>query len=333
MRDRVRRASAALLAPLLSIAASAACSQAADPFPGVKADRPLRVVVTSAAGSGVDMTTRAVTDRLSARLGRSIVVDNRAGANGVIGVNVVAGAAADGTTLLSTSNSFVINGVLKRFAYDIRQRFVPVAQLSTQYYLALVPASLPANTFKELIDYARQNPGKLTFGSAGTGSVGHLGMEIIKAKTGIDVVHVPYKGAALAGLDLAAGRIQLVFSNIAGMQMVKAGKAKVVGVMTPKRMSTFPDVPTVAESGIPGFELSNTFSWYALGKTPSVTLAGLNREVLGVLALPEIREIYAVTASEVAAQYKLGELHTMFLGEFDKWDAAVKAANIAPGSL
>ncbi|HEV7799622.1 MAG TPA: tripartite tricarboxylate transporter substrate-binding protein, partial [Burkholderiales bacterium] len=261
-------------------------------------------------------------------LGRPVVVDNRAGANGVIGVNIAAESAADGTTLLSTSNSFVINGVLKRFPYDIRKTFVPIAQVSSQQYLMLSPISLPVNTFAELVDYSRKNPGRISFGSAGIGSVGHLGMEIIKTKTKIDVTHVPYKSNALAGLDLAAGRIQLLFSNIAGTQMVRTGKAKVIAVTTRKRMPGYPNTPTVAESGIPGFELSNTYTLYTLSKAPQSVIAALNREILQILGSPDLKERFAADSSEVAPPYTSDELHKMFLAEFSKWDAVVKAANM-----
>jgi tripartite-type tricarboxylate transporter receptor subunit TctC len=298
-------------------------------YPRASADKPLRVIVTSGGGSGLDQVTRPITEKLSQRLARAIVVDNRAGANGVIGASVAAESAADGMTLLSTSNSFIINGALKRFAFDIRKTFVPIAQMSVQHYLVLSPVSLPVNTFSELLEYARKNPGKINFGSAGAASVGHLGMEMIKAKTRIDVTHVPYKGNALAGLDLAAGRIQLLFSNIAGVQMVRSGKAKLIAVMTPKRMPAYPHVPTVAESGIPGFELSNTYTLYTLSKTPLSIVTALNREIIQILASPELKERYAADASEVSPPYALDELNKMFSAEFDKWDAVVKAANVA----
>ncbi len=296
-------------------------------------DKPIRLILTTGAGSGIDNITRPVMEKLSLRLRRPVVVDNRAGANGVIGANIAADAAPDGTMLMSTSNSFVINGVLKRFPYDIRKTFVPVAQLSAQYYLVLSPVSVPVNTLTELIDYAKKNPGKISFGSAGTGSVGHLGMEMIKAKTKIDVTHVPYKGNALASLDLAAGRIQLLFSNIAGVQMVRAGKAKLIAVMTPRRMPAYPNVPTVAESGIPGFELSNTYSLYALAKTPASVVAALNREMIQILAAPDIKERYAADSSEVAPPYTPEELRKRFVSEFERWDAVVKAANITATAL
>jgi len=296
-------------------------------------DKPIRIVVTTVAGGGIDMITRPITDKLSQRIGRPILVDNRSGANGVIGTTIVAEAVADGTSFLSTGNSFVINGVLKIIPYDIRQAFVPVAQMSTQDFMVFSHPSLPVSTFKEMLDYARKNPGKLNFGSSGTGSVGHLGMEIIKAKTGVEIVHIPYKGNAQASIDLAAGRIQLFFSNIAGVQMVRAGKAKVIGVMTPNRMPAYPDIPTVAESGVPGFELSNTYSIYALIKTPPQIVSALNREIIQILKSADIRERYAVDSSEAAPPYTPEELRKRFFSEFDKWESIVRIANIKAESL
>ncbi len=321
------------LAVLASVLSFQAFPQNTSLSSGGLQDKPIRIVVTTVAGGGIDLITRPITDKLSQRTGRPVLVDNRSGANGVIGTSIVAEAAADGTTLLSTGNSFVINGVLKSIPYDIRQAFVPVAQMSNQDFMVFSHPSLPVSTFKEMLDYARTNPGKLNFGSSGTGSVGHLGMEIIKAKTGVEIVHIPYKGNAQASLDLAAGRIQLFFSNIAGVQMVRAGKAKVIGVMTPKRMPAYPDIPSVAESGIPGFELSNTYSIYALSKTQPQIVSTLNREIIQILKSPEIKERYAVDSSEVALPYTPEELRKRFFSEFDKWESIVRIANIKTESL
>lgn len=320
---------AALIAVLLvSLASSRAIAQGASGFPPGYPDRPLRVIVTTVAGGGIDIITRPVMERLSQRLGKPILVENRSGANGLIGTNFVADAAADGTTLLSTGDSLVMNGVLKRFPYDVRQVFAPLAQLSVQDYLVFSHPALPVSNFRELLDYARRNPGKLNFGSAGTGSVGHLGLELIKSRTGVSIVHIPYKGNAPAALDLAAGQIQLLFSNIAGVQMVRSGKARVIGVMTPKRMPAYPDIPTVAESGVPGFELRNTYCLYVLAKTSPQTVSALNREILQILTAPEIRERYAVDSSEVAPPHSPDELRRLLNAEFEKWDAIAKIANI-----
>jgi tripartite-type tricarboxylate transporter receptor subunit TctC len=234
---------------------------------------------------------------------------------------------------MSTSNSFIINGVLKRFAFDVRRTFAPVVQVSSQYYLLLCPVSLPVSTFAELVEHARRNPGKVSFGSAGIGSVGHLGMEIIRAKTRIDLTHVPYKSNALAGLDLAAGRIQLLFSNIAGAQMARSGKAKLIAVTSPRRLPAHPNVATIAESGIPGFELSNTYTIYASGKAPASAVAALNRELAQILAAPELKERFAADMSEVSPPHTPAELRKLFNAEFEKWDGVVKAAKLDSAAL
>ena len=324
---RIVLAAAALLA---SIGAGA---QPANIFPKISADRPLRVIVTTAPGSGIDQVTRPIAEALSQRIARPVVVDNRAGGNGVIGAQVAAAAGDDGMTLMSTSNSFVVNGVLKRFAFDVRRTFAPVVQVSSQYYLLLCPVSLPVSTFGDVVEYARKNPGRVSFGSGGIGSVGHLGMELVRTKTRMDLTHVPYKSNALAGLDLAAGRIQLLFSNIAGAQMARSGKAKIVAVTSPKRMAAYPNVATLAESGIPGYELSNTYTIYTSARAPAPAVAALNRELVAILSSPELKERFAADMSEVSPPYKPAELQKLFAAEFDKWDAVVKAAKLDAAAL
>ena len=193
--------------------------------------------------------------------------------------------------------------------------------------------SLPVNNFNELLTYARTNPGKLSLGSPGIASLGHLGLELIKSKVGVNIVHVPYKGNAQASIDLASGRIQLMFGNIAGVQMVRAGKARLIGVMSPDRLPEHPDMPTVNESGVPGFELKNTYSLYMLAKTPASIVSAFNREILQILTDPEIKEKYAVDSSRVAPPFKPDELRKIMASELEKWEAVAKTANIKADSL
>ncbi len=266
----------------------------------VSTEKPIRVVLTTAPSGGLDMITRPVMEKLSQRIGRAIYLDNRPGASGLIAANhFIARAEEDGSTIFSATDSFILNGALKRFPFDIRRVVVPVAQLSVQDYLAFAPPNMPITTFKDLLNYAMKNPGKVNMGSAGTGSTSHLALEIIKSKTGVDIVHVPYKAMSQASFDLAANRIQLLISNIAGIQLVKAGKAKIIGVMTSRRMSEFPDMPTLIESGVPDFTLSNTYGVYMSIKTQSQTVNFLNAEIIRVLASPDIKEKYAAIGSDV----------------------------------
>ena len=290
--------------------------------------RPIRVIIAVAPGGGVTIVTRLVMDKLSQRLGTAVIVENQAGGNETIAARLVAEAPADGYTLLSTSNAFVINGVLKTVPFDPRQTFASVARMTTQYYMAFTHTAVPANTFRDLITYARDNPGKLNFGSSGNGSVPHLGYEIIKSTLGLDIVHVPYKGNGPANVDLVGGRIQLLFGSLSVNQLVKSGQVKLLAVMSPSRLPQFPDVPTVAESGLPGYELSNTYTIYASIKTPPDILAALNREIAQIVNSPEMKKTFAANSSEASPPSTIDELRKLFLAEYDKWDKVVKTANI-----
>ena len=290
--------------------------------------KPIRVIITSALGGGLNVVTRLVLDRLSVKLGTAFIADVQSGGNGVIAARLAADAAADGYMLMSSSNAFVINGVLKAVPFDIRQTFAPVARMTTQYYLGFAHASVPVNSFRELVIYMKNNPGKLNFGSSGNGSVPHLGMEIIKGTLGVDVMHIPYKGNGPANVDLVAGRIQLLFGSLSVNQLVKTGQVKMIAVMSPSRLPQYPDVATVAESGLPGFDLSNTYTIYAPIKTSPAIVAGLNREIAQIVNAPDVKEKFAADSSEAAPPYTPEELRKLFFAEFDKWDKVVKSANI-----
>ena len=297
-------------------------------------EKPIRVVLTTAPSGGLDLITRPVMEKLSQRIGRAIYLDNRPGASGLIAANhFIARAEEEGSTIFSATDSFILNGALKRFPFDIRKVVVPVAQLSVQDYIAFAPPNMPVTTFKDLLDYARKNPGKVNLGSAGTGTTSHLALEIIKSKTGVDIVHVPYKATSQASFDLAANRIQLLISNIAGIQLAKAGKAKMIGVMTSRRMPEFPDVPTLIESGVPDFTLSNTYGVYMAVKTSPQTVNSLNAEIIRVLASPDIKEKYTAMGSDVAPPLTPAELRKVFFGEVERWEAAAKLANVKPEDL
>ncbi len=315
-------------AGLTCIAGSAQAQSKVSIGPNAYPTKPVRVVISSALGGGLNVVTRLVLDRLSVRLGTAFIADVQSGGTGVIAARLVADAPPDGYTLLSSSNSFVINGVLKAVPFDIRQTFAPVARMTTQYYLGFAHSSVPANSFRELVTYIKNNPGKLNFGSSGNGSVPHLGMEIIKSTLGVDVVHIPYKGNGPANVDLVAGRIQLLFGSLSVNQLVKTGHVKLIAVMSTSRLPQYPDTATVAESGLPGYELSNTYSLYAPIKTSSAIIAGLNKEIAQIVNAPDVKEKFAADSSEASPPYTPEELRKLFLAEFDKWDKVVKSANI-----
>ena len=295
--------------------------------------KPIRVLVSVAAGGGLDMVSRAVPDKLGERLGRAVIVDNQAGGNGAIAAGLLADATPDGYTLLSTSNSMVLNGVFNRLQFDIRKAYVPVARQSSQYYLAYAPASSKAVSVRDLIAMAKANPGKLNFGSSGVGSVIHLGMELFQTAADVKMVHIPYKGNGPANIDLAAGRLDLLLGSISGIPLVRAGKAKILGTTSPKRLEDFPDVPTFAESGVPDFELGNTYTLYAPIKTPAPVVAFLNGQVAALLANPEVKARLATDNAQAAPPIPPEQLRVEFLKEFERWEGVVKAAGITADQL
>jgi tripartite-type tricarboxylate transporter receptor subunit TctC len=290
--------------------------------------KPIRVMTTVAAGGGLDIITRGVSAKVGENLAFPVVVDNVSGANGVIAVNTAINAPPDGHTILSGGGSMPINTVFRKFEADIRTALAPVAQMSSQPYMVFIPASSPINSFKELIANARANPGKLTYGSSGVGSVIHMGMELIEYNAQVDMVHVPYKGNGQANIDLAAGRLNILMGSISGLQLVRAGKAKMLAVTTPQRMPEYPDMPTIAESGLPGYELSNTYTLYAPGRTPAVILNALNREVSQALNDPDLRKKMLADASTPAPPRLPAELRKILNSEIERWEAVVKKANI-----
>jgi tripartite-type tricarboxylate transporter receptor subunit TctC len=257
------------------MAPSAAGAQA-QKFP----QRPVRLVVAVPPGNGADTVARAIAQRLSDRWGRSVIVDNRSGAGGAIAMDLVARAAADGHTLLFASIGLVTTAtLLKKVDYDTLQAYTPIAQMTVQPYLLAVNPALPFASVKDIIVYARNNPGALNYASSGTGSGSHLGMERLKRMAGVDIVHVPYKGSAQAVTELASGQVQLLFANaVTAMPFVRSGRFRLVAVASAGKSRAFPDLPTVAEGGLAGFELSTSYSLFGPDKMPAVLAAAINRE-------------------------------------------------------
>ena len=322
------------LSALLCLAFTGAAQAQQNPaVPAGYPAKPIRVVVTSAAGGGLEIVTRAVMERVGQRLGKPVVIDVQAGGTGVIGTQIVAASPADGYTVLGTGDSLIINGVLKKLPFDVRQVLAPVQRTTIQYYMFFVHASVPASNVRELLAYAKANPGKLNFASSGTGGAAHLGMELIKHGAGIDIIHVPYKGNGPAMTDFAAGRIQIVFGGLSTMHLVKSGQARLIGALSPKRLEQFPDTPTVAESGLPGYELSNTYAVYAPIKTAAAIVALLNREIGQVVNSQELKQRFSADFIEGAPPQSSEELRRMMSAEYEKWENVVKMANIKVEAL
>lgn len=322
----------AILASLLCTFASAQtyAQQKKPLLPDGYPARPIRVIVSTAPGGGLDIITRAVGTKFGERTGANIVVDNQGGASGGIAINTVASAAPDGYTLLSAGGTLLINAVFGRFERDVRTALVPLVRMSTSHYFLIVPSAFPANTFKEFLAHARANPGKLNYGSNGVGSVIHLGLELIELGANLDMIHVPYKGNAQVYLDLVAGRLNVALASVSGIQSVRAGKAKILATTRPQRVPEFPDVPTIAESGIPGYDVANTYMLYAHAQMPATILNALNRELVQVIAAPDIKEKMAADGAVPAPPLTPAELKTAYVADYAKWEGVIRKAGVKP---
>ena len=292
----------------------------------------MRVVVPVPPGGAIDAVARLVLQKVPDALGQSIVIDNRGGANGIIGSEIVARAAPDGYTLLITSASHTINpSVYRKLPYDTLRDFAPVTRICTSGGQVLVAhPSLPAHTVAELIDYARAHPGKVTYGTPGVGNPQHLTGEMFNAMAGVRLIHVPYKGAGPALNDLLGGQIQLMFLSTANaIPLLKSGRLIALGATAPQRVPQLPDVPTLDEAGLKGFDVTGWFGLYAPARTPQPIVARLNEAVRAALASPGMHERMAALAL-----YPEGSSPQAF-GEFLRQDIAkyahvAKAAGIEP---
>ena len=263
--------------------------------------KPIRLVVPFAPGGSTDIFARLVGERLSNSHGQPVVIDTRAGAGGNIGAEAVARSAPDGYTLLmATTGVMAINNALyKNMTYDAAKDLEPVVYIASISNVVIVPADLPAHSIGELIALAKQAPGKLSFASSGAGSSTHMSAELFKSMTGIDVLHVPYKGSGQALPDLISGRVSMMFENAPGaVSHIKAGKVRALAVTGLKRAAALPGVPTVAESGVPGYE---SLSWSGLAApagTPRDIVQRVNKETVAILATPDMRAKLADQGAE-----------------------------------
>jgi tripartite-type tricarboxylate transporter receptor subunit TctC len=271
---------------LLALVAGAAFAQ---PYPS----KPIHFVVPYPAGGPLDAVARLLGQKVSESVKQPVVVENKAGAGGNIGADYVAKAAPDGyTILMGAVATHAINPTLyASIPYDPVRDFIPVTQVASTPNVLVVNPSIPASSVKEFIAYAKANPGKLNFGSGSTGSAGHLAGELFKSMAGVQMTHIPYKGAAPAMQDLIAGQVQLMFDNLASsLAQVRAGKVKALAVTTAKRSPLAPDLPTIAESGLPGFDINTWFGIFAPANTPRDIVDRLHNEFANALAAPDVRE-------------------------------------------
>jgi tripartite-type tricarboxylate transporter receptor subunit TctC len=278
--------SAALLAPLAG----------AQSYPV----KPIRVILSVPAGATPDVTARLVTPALSSVLGQPLVVDNRGGAGGLIGAEIVARSAPDGyTVFISSPGALTILPHLRKVPYDTLKDFTPVSLISVGPFVLIAHPSLPVQSVKDLIALAKAQPGRLNYASAGNGVANHLAMELFKQMAGVDILHVPYKGAPQAVTDVLAGHMNMMFNSIAPIVgHIRAGRVRVLGIASAKRSPQLPEVPTISEAGVPGFEAENWFGMFAPAKTPRRIIARLNEALVKVVRSPEIQAQFAALGAD-----------------------------------
>ena len=308
--------------------AAAAATAHAQAYPA----KPVKLIVAFAPGTTSDIIGRMFADRLTQTMGQPFVVENRTGAGGTIGAESVAKAAPDGYTLLLSTAALPVSAhVYPSLKYDTGKEFASVSVISHSPLLLAANLNFPPRDVQELIQYARANPGKVSFGSAGVGTSHHLTGEKFKLDTGIDLLHVPYKGSGPAHIDLLGGQIQLMFDNIVAlMPHVKAGKVRPIAVSSAKRHPLLPEVPSIQEAGVRDFETVAWFGIVAPAATPREVVNRLNGEILKALQVPEVRKRLLDSGSDLVGS--VPEAADRFLREeLEKWGKVVRAAKVTPG--
>ena len=304
------------------LAAAAACAQT---YPA----KPVRLVVPFVAGGPTDIQGRLLGEKLAQRLGQQFIIDNRGGAGGNIGMEIVAKAPPDGHTLvIATVGTWAVNPHLYKLPYDVLKDFSPIIQVSTSPAVLVVHPSVPAKNVKELVALAKSKPGQLNYGSSGVGGLGHISGALFSLMTGTKMVHIPYKSSAPSLTDLIAGQIEVLFNNaISTVPHIKSGKARALAVTSIKRTQALPDLPTIDEAGVKGYDNSSWSAVAAPAGTPKEIIARLNSELNQILKLPDIQEksaaggaaIIGGTPEQFAAYLK---------SEFMKFERVVKEAKI-----
>jgi len=282
------------------------------------------------AGGGVDLSARTVGQPLSVALGQSVVVENRPGAAGNIAAGYVAKATPDGYTLLMANSTISSPTLFKSLPFDVRKDLEPVGLIAIGPSVLIVHPSVPARNVKELIALAKAQPNKLVYGSGGIGNVTHLEMEIMNAMVGVQMTHVPYKGSAPSIVALVGGEVQAVFSSIpSALVQIRAGRIRALGVSILKRSSVLPDVPTIDESGVPGFDAASWYAVFAPAGTPKNLVAMLGKEIVRIMNVPDVRERFANDGFEPAGAGP-AEFAKFLRAELIKWAKAVEMAGVKP---
>jgi tripartite-type tricarboxylate transporter receptor subunit TctC len=311
----------------VSLAGVAAGAFAQTAFP----TRPITIVVPASPGGAIDITARLIAQKMQQDWGQPVTIDNKQGATGVVGTDFVAKAAPDGHTLALVASSHAINpSMYKKLPYDTFKSFEPVVLTHSVPLMLVVSSKLPVKTVPQLLAYAKAHPGDVSFASSGNGGAPHMSGELFKSMTGIDMVHIPYKGSTVAHPDLIAGRTTLMFDTVAAVSpQVKSGTLRPLAVTTAKRASSFPEVPTMAEAGLPGYDTSTWGGLLAPAGTPKDVVAKIAAEVDKALASPDVREKLVQAGIEPVGGTP-AQFAQFIRSESERWAKVAKAAHIQP---
>jgi len=289
--------------------------------------RPIRIVVPFPPGGASDVTARMLADKFASSWGANVVVDNRTGASGIIGTDIVAKAAPDGYTLGFVALSFAINPSIHKLPYDANRDFTYITVVASNPLALVVNNNVPANSVKELIDLARAKPDALSFASSGTGTSPHMSAELFKLLAGVQILHVPYKGSTAAHPDLLGGRVSMMFDPVAAiLPHIKAGRVRALGVTSKHRSAELPDAPPIADA-VPGYESTSWVLIMGPAKIPAAVSDRLHKETVRALAFPDVKERLARMGSDVVGSSPQ-EARTFIRAELEKWAKTVKAAGI-----
>jgi tripartite-type tricarboxylate transporter receptor subunit TctC len=330
MHDTIGRAVLATLALLALVSTNTVAAQGLPrASSGDYPTKPVRMIVPLAPGGGSDIVGRIIALELVNYWGQSVVVDNRPGAGSTVGTSIAAKAPADGYTLLVSSSSIAISPALyKNLIFDIKRDFAGITLIASQPSILAVHSSVPVNSVKELIALARAQAGKLTYASAGAGSATHLGTELLKYTAGMDILHVPYKSAGQATSALLSGETQILVTNMASvLPHVKSGRIKVLGVTSLKRSPLAPDLPTVAEAGVPGFEYTTWYGMLVPAGTPRSIVDRLQVDAAKIIKTTQVQERFAAQGLDVYGTSAV-EFETYLNAEIAKWDKLVRMAGV-----
>jgi tripartite-type tricarboxylate transporter receptor subunit TctC len=291
-------------------------------------NRPVRMIVPLAAGGGMDTVTRGLAQKFTETFGENFVVDNRPGAGSQIALEILAGSAADGHTLMMISATTVVHPILYKSRFDIMRDFTPISQVTAQGYVLVVHPSIAAKSVGEFVQYLRANPGKLNYASSGIGSPIHMSGELFQIATGTRMIHIPFKGMGAAYTDLIGGQVELSFPTIiSSIAHIKAGRLRALAVTTPKRAAALPDIPTFGEAGVPGVVVVNWYGLIAPAKTPHSVIERLSAEAIKAMNSPEMIKRLVAEGSEAVGSSPR-EFAAHIRAERDLWTKVIKQAGI-----